>query len=56
MDIYIIIMDREMDVSTLQKLFKGIHKSKHFHILCFEGIDGCYQIINQDSDFISFFY
>ena len=55
MDIYIINMDREMEVSTLQKLFKGIHNSKGFHIICFEDIDRCSQIKYDDVEFIRFF-
>ena len=55
MDIYIINMDREMEVSTLQKLFKGIHNSKGFHIICFEDNDRCSQIKYHDVEFIRFF-
>ena len=55
MDIYIINMDQEINVSTLQRLFKGIKNSKGFNILCFEDFDQNYQIKRPDSEFFRFF-
>ena len=52
MDIFIVNMDRDIDFSSLQKLFKSVHNSKGYHILGFEDIDRCYQIRAQDSDFM----
>ena len=55
MDIYIINMDETMVISTIQKIYNGIKNSKGFHILCFEDIDRCYKILEEDAEFIRCF-
>ena len=55
MDIYIISMDRELNVSTIQKLNRGIHNSYEFHMLCFEDNDKSEKNLGENTEFIRFF-